>query len=144
MPVDPNSHVPLYEQIIEHVRGSVAAGVYRPDESLPSIRVMAREFLVNPNTVQRAYQELERQGLVRTRKGLGVFVAKDGSGSAQDRSERTIRARLSEAVDIGRRAGIPADRIRAIFEKVLEDAAKMSNRTEPATGETACDARDKS
>jgi GntR family transcriptional regulator len=120
--LDPNSHVPIYEQIVEHVRGSVAAGVYRPGETLPSIRALALELVVNPNTVQRAYQELERQGLVYTRKGLGVFVSKNGEASAQGKSEAAIYARFSEGIQLGRSANVQPQRIRATFDKAWQDS----------------------
>jgi DNA-binding transcriptional regulator YhcF (GntR family) len=61
--IDPRSHIPLYLQIADGVRQAVAAGVYRPGETLPSLRVMALDAQVNPNTVQRAYDLLAREGL---------------------------------------------------------------------------------
>ena len=128
MPVDPHSHVPLYEQIVEHVRGAVAAGVYRPEEALPSIRVLALDLVVNPNTVQRAYRELERQGLVYTRKGLGVFVAKNGEESAQNRSEAVVRSRFVQGIGLARAASISQDRLQTIFEEAMESANDRSNK----------------
>ena len=122
MPLDPHSHVPIYEQIIEHIHGSVAAGVYRPGESLPSIRALALDLLVNPNTVQRAYQELERQGLVYMRKGLGVFVASDGASAAKARAEATVRDRFAQGIDLGRSACLPEDTLRSLFDHTLRDA----------------------
>ncbi len=119
MPVDPASHVPIYEQIVEHIRGLVAAGVFRPGEALPSIRALALELVVNPNTVQRAYQELERQGLVYTRKGLGAFVAKQGGLSAQSGSEAAVYNRFSQGVVLGRAANLPARRIKSIFRNAM-------------------------
>ncbi len=132
MPVDPHSHVPIYEQIVEHIRGSVAAGVYRPGEALPSIRALALELLVTPNTVQRAYQELEREGLAYTRKGLGVFVTEDGDASAQSRSEASICNRFAQGIDLGRAANIPEARLEALFQSVLEYAAREIGVPEPA------------
>lgn len=122
MPLDPHSHVPIYEQIIEHIHGSVAAGVYRPGESLPSIRALALELLVNPNTVQRAYQELERQGLVYMRKGLGVFVASDGASAARVRAETSVRDRFAQGIDLGRSASLSEEVLRSLFDHVLSDA----------------------
>ena len=60
------------------IRAAVAAGVYRPGEVLPSLRAMATEVHVNPNTVQRAYDELEREGLIYSQRGRGLFVAERG------------------------------------------------------------------
>jgi DNA-binding transcriptional regulator YhcF (GntR family) len=85
MPVDPNSPVPIYQQIADHVRRAVAAGVHRPGEPIPSLRALAVELVVNPNTVQRAFEELEREGLVQARKGLGMFVTEDGVAAARSR-----------------------------------------------------------
>lgn len=123
MPLDPRSHIPIYEQIVEHVRGSVVAGVYGADEPLPSIRAMAMELLVNPNTVQRAYQELERQGLIYMRRGMGAFVAKDGSTSAQNRLEGTVLDRFGQGIQIGRAARMSATQLESLFEKAMSTAA---------------------
>jgi len=62
--ISPSSHVPIYLQIAAEIRSAVAAEVYRPGEALPSLRNMAIELQVNPNTVQRAYDELVRDGLI--------------------------------------------------------------------------------
>ncbi len=83
MTIDPSSHVPIYLQIADAVRAAVAAGVYRPGESLPSLRAMAIQVQVNPNTVQRAYNALEREGLIYSQRGRGLFVAERGADSAQ-------------------------------------------------------------
>ena len=83
MKIDPRSHVPLYLQIAGAVRAAVAAEVYRPGEGLPSLRNLAIELKVNPNTVQHAYDELEREGLIYSQRGKGLFVADRGLASAQ-------------------------------------------------------------
>ncbi len=119
MPVDLTSHVPIYEQIMDHIRGAVAAGVHGPGEPLPSIRALSLELLVNPNTVQRAYRELEREGLVTKRKGLGVFVAANGDTSAQGAAEKIVQGRFAEVIRTARRAGLSAEQIRGVFERSL-------------------------
>lgn len=119
MVVDPNSHVPIYQQIVEIICSSVAAGVYRPGESLPSVRAMAGEMLVNPNTIQRAYQELERGGLVQTRRGLGVFVADEGVAPAHLQTEAAIRDRFTDGIQLGRRTKLSPAQIQAIFRKAM-------------------------
>jgi DNA-binding transcriptional regulator YhcF (GntR family) len=65
--IEPDSHVPIYIQIIEYLRSRIAAGVFRPGEALPSLRALALELKVNPNTVQRAYDEMDRQGMIRSK-----------------------------------------------------------------------------
>lgn len=120
MQIDPASHVPIYLQIAEAIRAAVAAGVYRPGEVLPSLRAMATEIHVNPNTVQRAYDELERAGLVYSERGRGLFVSKDGAVSAQSLAGDGVRRAMDEAIRAGRVSGMDAAQIREIFHAALE------------------------
>ena len=120
MQIDPGSHVPIYLQIADAVRSAVASAVYRPGEALPSLRAMAIELQVNPNTVQRAYDELEREGLVYSQRGKGLFVAEQGAASAQCHALNVIRRAFEEGVRAGRGAGVSADEIRRIFEAAID------------------------
>ncbi len=71
------SRTPIYEQIIDSIKELVVKGVLIPGERLPSVRDMAKEMTLNPNTVQKAYQELERQGIISTLRGKGTFISED-------------------------------------------------------------------
>ena len=122
MTIDANSPVPLYQQIANHVRHVVAAGVYRPGEMIPSVRALALELAVNPNTVQRAYEQLEREGLVHARRGLGMFVTKEGAASAQSQSEAAVYAEFAEGIRVGQNANLSNSRIRANFQKAWKEA----------------------
>lgn len=133
--VDPRNHLPIYEQIVEEVCASLAAGVYRAGDMLPSIRAMAVEMLVNPNTVQRACQVLERMGLIETRRGLGMFVTENGHSAARQRSETSVRSRFAEGIRIGKSASVGQDAIRTIFDKTLhafEDAEPPPPKSGPS------------
>ena len=72
--IDVKSRVPIYEQIIENVKRLIIQGVLLPEEKLPSVRSLAQELTINPNTIQKAYRELEREGFVISRPGKGSFV----------------------------------------------------------------------
>ena len=120
MQIDPGSHVPIYLQIADAIRAAVAAGVYRPGEVLPSLRAMATEIHVNPNTVQRAYDELERAGLVYSQRGRGLFVAERGAAFAQSLAGDGVRRALDEAIRAGQVSGMSAAQIREIFQAALE------------------------
>jgi GntR family transcriptional regulator len=126
--IEPDSHVPVYLQIVQNIRGSIAAGVYRPGEVLPSQRVLATDLKVNPNTVQRAYDELLRQGLVESRRGLGMFVTARGSRSATGRAEESARAAFARAAAAAAEAGLTQSRIREMFEEALGDVPEKSGR----------------
>ena len=105
MRIDPRSHIPIYLQIADGIRDAVAAGVYRPGESLPSLRALALEAQVNPNTIQKAYDELARDGLVYSQRGKGLFVAEKGAASAQDRARQSVQRAFEEGVRAGLAAG---------------------------------------
>ena len=130
MRIDPAGHVPIYLQIADGIRAAVAAGVYRPGEVLPSLRAMATEVHVNPNTVQRAYDELEREGLIYSQRGRGLFVAERGDLSAQSRAGDGVRRALDEAIRAGQLAGMTATQLQDLFHAALagiaQDGSKLS------------------
>lgn len=93
--LDPASGTPIYRQIADQVRQAVASGVLRTGDRLPSVREMAVDLAINPNTVAKAYQELEREGVIETPRGRGSFVADRDQGLAE--AERLRQ--FGEAVD---------------------------------------------
>ena len=127
MKIDPRSHIPIYLQIAEGIREAVAAGVYRPGESLPSLRVMAVDIQVNPNAVQRAYDELAREGLVQARRGKGLFVAEEGAIAARTRAQQVVRRAFEQGIRTSRAAGLGRDEVRTIFEASLNDSGQGGN-----------------
>jgi GntR family transcriptional regulator len=102
---DPTSRVPIYRQLMDQVRQAVARGRLRSGTRLPSVRQLSRELVVNPNTVARAYTELEREGVLNTRQGLGVFVAEPqddlSSAARRERFAAALDRFLTEAVHLG-------------------------------------------
>jgi GntR family transcriptional regulator len=86
---------PIYRQVAEQIREAVARGRLAPGERLPSVRELSKTLVVNPNTIARAYTDLERDGVLNTRPGLGVFVATPGS----DLTKTARRKRLVERID---------------------------------------------
>jgi GntR family transcriptional regulator len=93
--IDATSFVPIYEQIKQEIVRLVATGRLEVGEPLPSIRDLAAEIIVNPNTVARAYRELEQGGVVSTQKGRGSFIAPQ----ARPDAERDLRAHLGRVMD---------------------------------------------
>ena len=101
---------------------AIAAGIYRPGESLPSQRVLAVEIHVNPNTVQRAYDELLRQGVVYAQRGKGLFVADQATASAQNQAQQTVSEALVAAIRAALAAGMNTKTIRSLFNTALDRA----------------------
>ena len=106
------------------IRAAIAAGVYRPGELLPSLRVLAVDLVVNPNTVQKAYDELEREGLVYSRRGVGVFVAKRGTESAQSQAEDTVVEAFKQGIRTGKAANLTPERLWTLFEQAMDQLLK--------------------
>jgi GntR family transcriptional regulator len=124
--LEPDSHVPLYLQVVEHIRSAIAAGVHRPGEALPSLRVLAAELRINPNTVQRAYDELERQGLIKSHRGVGMFVAQRGARTARGRAEESIHSAFVQTVSAATTAGLSPARIRELFEAAMDQVPQQT------------------
>src|SRR6187401_2619923 len=93
--IDTTSRTPIYRQLAAQIREAVARGRVLPDDRLPSVRELSRQLVINPNTVARVYTELEREGVLHTRQGLGVFVAQPGS----ELTRRVRKERLTTLVD---------------------------------------------
>jgi GntR family transcriptional regulator len=103
--IEPASRTPIYRQLVGQIREAVARGRLKPDERLPSVRDLSRQLVINPNTVARVYTELERDGVLNTRPGLGVFVAQPKNDltrrARKDRLTAVIDGFLTEAVHLG-------------------------------------------
>ncbi len=103
--ISPSSRLPIYRQLASQIREAVARGKLRVDERLPSVRELSRILVVNPNTVARAYTELERDRVLNTRQGLGVFVAQPRAELATKARKEKLRELLdgflTEAVYLG-------------------------------------------
>lgn len=95
--IDPSSGLPIYRQLVDQVKQGVAGGLLQPGDRLPSVRDLALELTINPHTVAKAYQELEREGVVEMPRGKGVFIAAGRAGALPSRAER--EQMLADAVD---------------------------------------------
>jgi GntR family transcriptional regulator len=99
------SRLPIYQQLAQQIREAIARGELQPEASLPSVRQLSRELVVNPNTIARAYTELEREGLLVSRPGRGIYVAQprnDLTRAARDRRlVEQLDRWLTEAVHLG-------------------------------------------
>ncbi|MCE9634933.1 MAG: GntR family transcriptional regulator [Planctomycetes bacterium] len=105
--VDPSSAEPLFAQIVSGVKHAVATGRLAPGDRLPSVRELARELVINPNTIAKAYEALEAEGITLSRHGAGTFIAERRAVLSGDEQRRRIRealtALLTDAVHLGLR-----------------------------------------
>ena len=119
--IDPASSTPIYTQIIEQIRYLIATRALNKDDELPSVRALAKEHLINPNTVARAYLELERDGDIYKRRGMGTYVAeKDGRMELADKLQ-VVEGLIEKALAQGHELGLSPDQIRSVFEARIRD-----------------------
>jgi GntR family transcriptional regulator len=137
--LDPTSPIPLYLQLVEQVRRLVALGALRPGDRLPTVRELAVRTRVNRNTVGRAIQCLEREGVVRTRVGQGTFVVGDGVSSIDPaRREKALEEALDRLLVEAHTLGVPLEelgwrlsrRIDAFVERRARGGRSTSERRE--------------
>jgi GntR family transcriptional regulator len=116
---NPSSGAPIYVQLMEQVKHAIETGALRPGEQLPGIRPLAEELVINPNTVAKAYRELEHEGVIELRHGAGAFVANITRGRKLADRVRAGQAIVAEAVAKLRARGVTDEEIRRLFEARL-------------------------
>lgn len=122
--IDTAAETPIYAQIMDRIRALVRDGELRPGAPLPSVRQLAADLEINPNTVAKAYTLLEREGIVRSERRRGTFVAKGAAEPAGRTTHRRLEEAVDRVLDEARRLGIEAnDVLEAMARRVGEQAA---------------------
>jgi GntR family transcriptional regulator len=125
--VDQRSGLPTYLQLVQQARHAMRLGLLQPGDQLPTAREVVAKLAINPNTVHKAYRELERDGLVAVRSGQGTFVERSltGPGYAQlGKLREHLAAWLAEAKE----AGLDGEEIEALFRAALRQAGSTQSR----------------
>jgi GntR family transcriptional regulator len=117
--VDPRSGVPIYLQIIEQIKRSIALGVLQSGEQLPTVKQLAIDLTVNPNTVARAYRELEREQVIETAPGRGSFVRSNGVTESPKVAAEIAGDALDLALREAKSVGLERGDVRRLFEDAL-------------------------
>ena len=115
--LNPSSGVPVYLQIIEQVKHAIATGTVNAGEQLPSVRQMAEHLLVNPNTVARAYRDLEQEGIIELKHGSGAFISE--SIAPPSKSMHKAQALVKSAIEQLGSFGLAEEEIRRLIENEL-------------------------
>jgi GntR family transcriptional regulator len=103
--------VPIYVQLVRQIKYLVSSGQLVADEQLPPVRKLAEQLLINPNTVARAYREMESAGIVTSRQGSGVFVAEGISPLARREQDRILQARIDTLLTEARQLGVDVETV---------------------------------
>ena len=109
--------VPIYQQIVNQVKYLVASGRLAPGDEMPPIRVLAERLIVNPNTVARAYRELESAGVVEKRRTAGTYVSEQGSPLARKERVKILTERVDALLAESRQMDVPYDELVKLLDK---------------------------
>jgi len=124
---------PIYAQIADQVKFAVASGLLRPGALVLSVRELAKQLVVNPNTVARAYRDLQTEGILEPVRGTGLQVAAGALETCRDGRREFVRRRLRDVLDEARRSHLAPEEIEAILR---EEWSRGNGKTTTATDET--------
>jgi len=118
--IDPSNGLPIYMQIVNQIKTSIAMGRLMPEDPLPSVRQLAVDLAVNPNTVARAYLDLDYEGIIYKRQGAGTFVSSQGVEMSKNERRKVLGELIEKALVEGVNLGLEEKELREAFERVLE------------------------
>lgn len=124
--LDAHSGVPVYRQLIDQVLGAIALGTLRSGDQLPTVRQVAVDLAINPNTVMRAYREMEIRGIVNTQQGSGTFIAEQKIAAPEEERSRQLAQMLDEFVA---RAGSLGFTLVDLVERLRAMESESARRT---------------
>ncbi len=127
--VDPRGRVPIYVQLVEGVRHAIEVGTLREGERLPTVRALAQELTVAPNTVVKAYNELQREGWIQSRPGAGTVVAEGVGAAARKRKIEALYHRLASLVRDAVGLDVTEDDLWERFEVEFQRVREPASRT---------------
>lgn len=120
--LDQRSGIPTYLQLVQQVRQAIRLGILRPGDQLPTVKEVVGDLAINPNTVLKAYRDLDREGLVEGRRGVGTFV-KDGAPPRPPDELKALRTALQKWLDRAHAAGLDDENIAALVADTLRQPA---------------------
>lgn len=124
--IDPSNGIPIYEQLVRQVKYSVAEGVVLPGQVIPSVREMAKNLAVNPNTVQRAYLRLQQEEILEPLRGRGMVVTSDAKSRCVSDRREIVASRFEDVIVEAASSGLDENQMREMFENALKSTAKTN------------------
>jgi|SRR5689334_6165177 len=122
--LDQKSGIPFYVQLVQQVRQALLFGMLKAGDRLPTVKEVVAQVAINPNTVLRAYRDLEHDGIVISRPGLGTFVSATPPSSMARDQYRSVRADLERSIRKARALGLDEDTLASLFQHVLRENSK--------------------
>ena len=122
--IDPRSSTPIYQQIIDGIKENILKGIVEPGDKLPSVRELASMVTINPNTISKAYSELERQKVIETIRGRGTYVSLEYKPKVQEDKVIMIKEAIKKIVLEAQYMGITKEELEKMLEEFYEELKK--------------------
>lgn len=119
--IDVSSGIPIYIQLIEQIKKATASGLLTPGEQMPSVRELAVKLTVNPNTISKAYQELEREGIIETLRGRGTFVAQNNNVRGLEERKEALRKAVQNLLIEAHHLQVTKEEVQGVFQEELDN-----------------------
>ncbi|MGN7373880.1 GntR family transcriptional regulator YtrA [Bacillus halotolerans] len=116
--IDPRSSTPIYEQIIQQMKELCLKGIMKPGDKLPSVRELATIIIANPNTVSKAYKELEREGIIETLRGRGTYISENAKTTLVEGKMTMIKEQLKQLIIDAHYAGVELDKLQEWIKEI--------------------------
>ncbi|ACB84580.1 GntR family transcriptional regulator [Natranaerobius thermophilus] len=117
--IDPREGTPIFIQIKSQIKNAIASGALEKGKKLPSVRKLSKDLTVNPNTVSKAYQELENEGIIKKERGIGMFVAETSQYSQKTEAKQIFSDNLEKLLVEAYHLNLSEEEIRSLFEEKL-------------------------
>jgi GntR family transcriptional regulator len=130
--IEPSNGLAIYEQIVRQVKFAIAEQTLRPGQLLPSIRTLSQQLAINPNTINRAFQQLQSDGILESIRGKGLAVHADAPNNCVDARKRIITDRIKSVICEALHAGLEPDELRAL---VAEQISALAGRVETVSSQ---------
>ncbi|ARC74836.1 GntR family transcriptional regulator [Bacillus licheniformis] len=119
--IDPRNSTPIYEQIIQQMKELCLKGIIKPGDKLPSVRELATIIIANPNTVSKAYKELEREGIIETLRGRGTYISENAKVTLDEGKIAMIKEQLKQLIIDAHYAGIDTKKLQELMAEIDEE-----------------------
>ena len=114
--IEPNNGLPIYEQLVRQIKFAVAEGVLLPGQVIPSVRELSKQLAINPNTVARAFQQLQAEQVVQSLRGVGMAICAGAKAHCVSDRQTLLAERLTTVVHEALRSGLEPQQLRDMFE----------------------------
>lgn len=131
--IEPSNGLAIYDQIVRQVKFAIAEQTLRPGQLLPSVRTLSQQLAINPNTINRAFQQLQSDGILESIRGKGLAVRADAPGFCIDARKRIITERIKSVISEALHAGLEADELRSL---IVEQISALAGRVETVSSQS--------